>query len=280
MSYSSYRLQKIFQTGMTLGFATVLAFLYFTPILYTFITSLKPLSQVFEFPIRWIPREIRLENYWRPIIEKEFYIYFRNSFISAFSVTVGAMILGSMAGYSLAKFQYPGRNLFFSIILLVMIVPIEVNIVPLSIVVRTLRLTNNLGGLILPLLITPMSVFWMRQYLITIPSDYCEAARVEGVGEIDLFFQIILPMCMPALGALAIFSFMSNWNSLMWPMVVTSAKVVRTVPVAIVGFIGEYEADWNELFAMSVLSIIPLLILFLFARDRLIQGMAIGGLKG
>jgi ABC-type glycerol-3-phosphate transport system permease component len=125
-----------------------------------------------------------------------------------------------------------------------------------------------------------MSVFWMRQYILTIPSDYCEAARVEGVGELVLFFRIVLPMCMPALGALAIFSFMGNWNSLMWPMIVTSSKSIRTVPPAIVAFIGEYEIIWGELFAMSVLSAIPLMILFFLARDRLIEGMSIGGLKG
>jgi ABC-type glycerol-3-phosphate transport system permease component len=280
MRYQSYTLVRTLQTGTVLIFATVLGFLYIVPVAYTLITSVKPLAMVFEFPIRWIPREIRLANYWRPLVEENFYLFFFNSFISAISVTAGAMVFGSMAGYSLAKFRYPGRDLFFIFVLLVMIVPIEVIIVPLSIVVKNLGLINTLGGLILPLFITPMSVFWMRQYLLTIPSDYCEAARVEGVGEIALFFRIILPMCLPALGALAIFSFMTNWNALMWPMVVTSSKAVRTVPVAIVNFVSEYDAIWNELFAMSVLSILPLLILFFFARERLIEGMAIGGLKG
>jgi ABC-type glycerol-3-phosphate transport system permease component len=280
MRFRSYILQKHLQTGILLALATILAFLYFVPVFYTIITSFKPISQVFEFPIKWIPSEIELENYWVPIIEDRFYIYFINSFIAAISVTAGAMIFGSMAGYSLAKFQYPGRKLFFSLILMVMIIPIEVILVPLSIVAKFLGLINNRAGLILPVLISPMSVFWMRQYMLTVPQDYCEAARVEGVGEAALFFRIIMPMCLPALGALAIFSFMTNWNSLMWPMIVTSSRAVRTVPPAIVAFIGEYEVDWGELFAMSVLSAVPLVILFFFARERLIEGMAIGGLKG
>lgn len=280
MRFRSYILQKYLQTGLLLGLASILAFLYFIPVLYTVITSFKPVSRVFEFPIKWIPSEFDLENYWGPIVKGRFYIYFVNSFVVAFSVTAGAMIFGSMAGYSLAKFQYPGRKLFFSLILMVMIIPIEVILVPLSIVVKFLGLINNRAGLILPVLISPMSVFWMRQYMLTIPQDYCEAARVEGVGEAALFFRIMMPMCLPALGALAIFSFMTNWNSLMWPMIVTSSKAVRTVPPAIVAFIGEYEVDWGELFAMSVLSSVPLVILFFFARERLIEGMAIGGLKG
>jgi multiple sugar transport system permease protein len=266
--------------GILLGMASILAFLYFVPVLYTIISSFKPVSQIFEFPIRWIPKEIKLENYWRPIVKDRFYVYFINSFIAAISVTAGAMIFGSMAGYSLAKFQYLGKNLFFSLVLLVMIVPTEVILVPLSMVVKILGLINKRGGLIIPLFVSPMSVFWMRQYMLTIPQDYCEAARVEGIGELVLFFKIIMPMCLPALGALAIFSFMGNWNSLMWPMIVISAQSLRTVPVAIISFIGEYEVDWGGLFAMSVLSVIPLVILFFFARERLIEGMAIGGLKG
>jgi ABC-type glycerol-3-phosphate transport system permease component len=141
-------------------------------------------------------------------------------------------------------------------------------------------LINTRLGLILPVLVTPMSVFWMRQYIITIPSDYIEAARVEGLGELSLFFRIILPMCTPALGALAIFSFMTNWNSIMWPLVATSTRALRLVPQAILGFQSEYEALWNELFAMSVLSALPLVIVFLIARDKLIKGMVVGGLKG
>ena len=276
----SYRLQKHFYNGITLALATTLAFLFFVPILYTVVTSLKPLALVFEFPIKWIPSEVDLGNYSRPMTTGRFYLYFYNSFIVATAVTAGAMFFGSMAGYSLAKFRYPGRTLFFTLILLVMIVPLEVILVPLSIVARVLKLNNTMRGLILPVLISPMSVFWMRQYLLTIPIDYIEAARVEGVGELTLFFRIMLPMCLPALGALAIFSFMGNWNSLMWPMIVASSRPLRTVPAAIVAFMGEWEVHWGEIFAMSVLSAVPLIIVFLLARERLIQSMAIGGLKG
>ncbi len=235
---------------------------------------------MFEFPIRWIPETVQWQNYWIPLVEKDFSLFFLNSIIVAVSVTFGSVFFGSMGGYSLAKFHYPARAVFFALVLIVMMVPIEVVIVPLAIIVRRFGMINTRWGLIMPVLISPLSVFWMRQYIVTIPNDYCDAARVDGYGEFRLFLRIILPMCTPALGALAIFMFMTNWNSLIWPMVVTSSKAVRTVPVAIMHFQGEFQVVWHELFAMSVLSVLPLLIVFFAARQQLLRGMAMGGLKG
>lgn len=263
-----------------LTFAAILGFIFFVPVVFTIVTSVKLLNQVFEFPIRWIPETVQWQNYWIPLVEKDFSLFFLNSIIVAVSVTFGSVFFGSMGGYSLAKFHYPARAVFFALVLIVMMVPIEVVIVPLAIIVRRFGMINTRWGLIMPVLISPLSVFWMRQYIVTIPNDYCDAARVDGYGEFRLFLRIILPMCTPALGALAIFMFMTNWNSLIWPMVVTSSKAVRTVPVAIMHFQGEFQVVWHELFAMSVLSVLPLLIVFFAARQQLLRGMAMGGLKG
>jgi multiple sugar transport system permease protein len=273
--------RRPYYENVIIASVAAIGFLFFIPVLYTLVTSLKPLHHVFEIPIRWIPREIQLSNFVTPFVEKDFSRFFLNSFFAAGVVTVSSMLFGSMAGYSLAKFRYPLQGAFFLLVILVLMVPIEVTIVPLVIVNRVLGFLNSYRGLIIPVMITPMSVFWMRQYILTIPDDYADAARVDGCNELRLFLQIILPMCTPALGALVIFTFMTNWNSLIWPLVVASSRPVRTVPVAIVMFQGEFEVAWHELFAMSVLSVFPLVVLFLCIRVKLLQGMmAMGGLKG
>ena len=195
-------------------------------------------------------------------------------------VTLVSVFVGSLAGYSLAKFEYRGKNFFFVLVLLTMMVPIEVTMVPLAIIVKNLGWMDSYAGLIVPVLISPFGVFWIRQFILTLPNDYADAARIDGKGEFGLFVKIILPLCTPALGALTIFTFMGNWNSLVWPMIVATRQELRTIPVGLVAFEGEFTTLWNELFAMSVAAVMPTLVFFLFLRGKLIKGMAMVGIKG
>lgn len=260
--------------------AALLAFVFLVPMLYTAISSLKPLAEIFEFPIRWIPRHVSLENFTEPFAKRDFGIFFFNSILVAVIVTLVSVFVGSLGGYSLAKFEYRGKNFFFVLVLLTMMVPIEVTMVPLAIIVKNLGWMDTYAGLIVPMLITPFGVFWIRQFILTLPNDYADAARIDGKGEFGLFVKIILPLCTPALGALTIFSFMGNWNSLVWPMIVATRQQLRTIPVGLVAFEGEFTTMWNELFAMSVVAVLPTLIFFLILRGRLIKGMAMVGIKG
>ena len=260
--------------------AALLAFVFLVPMLYTAISSLKPLAEIFEFPIRWIPRHVSLENFTEPFAKRDFGIFFFNSILVAVIVTLVSVFVGSLGGYSLAKFEYRGKNFFFVLVLLTMMVPIEVTMVPLAIIVKNLGWMDTYAGLIVPMLITPFGVFWIRQFILTLPNDYADAARIDGKGEFGLFVKIILPLCTPALGALTIFSFMGNWNSLVWPMIVATRQQLRTIPVGLVAFEGEFTTMWNELFAMSVVAVLPTLIFFLILRGKLIKGMAMVGIKG
>ncbi len=260
--------------------AALLAFVFLVPMLYTAISSLKPLSEIFEFPIRWIPRHIRLQNFTEPFAKRDFGIFFINSILVAVIVTLVSVFVGSLGGYSLAKFEYRGKNFLFALVLLTMMVPIEVTMVPLAIIVKNLGWMDTYAGLIVPMLITPFGVFWIRQFILTLPNDYADAARIDGKGELGLFVKIILPLCTPALGALTIFSFMGNWNSLVWPMIVATRQELRTIPVGLVAFEGEFTTLWNELFAMSVVAVLPTLIFFLILRGKVIKGMAMVGIKG
>ena len=169
--------------------------------------------------------------------------------------------------------------MLFILVLMTMMLPIQVTMVPLAIIVRYLGMMNTYWGLIVPLMITPFAIFWMRQFILTIPNDYGDAARIDGLGEFGIFVRIIIPLCGPALGALAIISFMSNWNSLVWPMIVASRDSLRTIPLGIVMFQGEFKVIWNEMFAMAIASTVPALFFFLVLKNRLIQGLAMVGIK-
>ena len=261
-------------------FAAVLAFLFVVPMVYVVISSLKPLDQIFEFPIRWIPRTVSWDNFVEPMVGKRFYIYFINSTFVAGTVTATSLFFSSLAGYSLAKMDFKGRNGLFVLVLMTMMLPIEVTMVPLAIIIRHMGMMNTYWGLIVPVMISPFAIFWMRQFMITLPNDYADAGRIDGVSEFGIFYRLILPLATPALGALAIFSFMTNWNSLIWPLIVATKTSIRTVPVAIIQFEGEFFSLWNELYAMAVISVLPTLIFFLILRGRLIRGMAMVGIKG
>ena len=161
-----------------------------------------------------------------------------------------------------------------------MMIPIEVTIVPLAIIVSNLGWMNSYQGLIIPLLVSPFAIFWMRQFIITLPKDYAEAGRIDGYGEFAIFLKLIMPLCQPALGALAIFTYMGNWNSLIWPMIVASKERFKTLPVGLVGLQSLEWTPFGEIFAMAVVALIPTLVFFLILRERLIKGMAMVGVKG
>jgi len=275
----SKKTEKVIE-GMLFIVAAIIALMFLFPMVYTVISSLKPLEDITSVPMRWIPREIRLRNFIEPFIEKNFGIYFFNSAFVTVTVTFSSLFFCSLAGYSLTKFDYKGKNFFFILVLMTMMVPIEITIVPLAIIVRKLGWMNSYPGLIVPVMITPFGIFWMRQFMITIPKDYAEAGRIDGLSEFGIFMKLILPLCKPALGALAIFTFMGNWNSLIWPLIVASKDQYRTITVGLVAFEGEFFTPYNHLFAMSVVAVLPTLVIFLILRTKLIKGLAMVGIKG
>ncbi len=269
-----------FIDGIFFAIAALLALAFLIPMAYTVISAFKPLEDITSVPIRWIPKEIQWENFTEPFREKNFGRYFLNSAIVAIAVTASSLFFCSLAGYSLSKYEYKGRDFFFILVLITMMVPIETTIVPLAMIVRKFGWMNNYAGLIVPVMITPFGIFWMRQFTLTIPKAYAEAGRIDGLSEFQIFWSLILPLCKPALGALAIFTFMGNWNSLIWPLIVASKDEYRTMPVGLVAFQGEFFTPFNQLFAMAVVAIIPTLLIFIFLRRELIKGLAMGGIKG
>ncbi|HZO30816.1 MAG TPA: carbohydrate ABC transporter permease, partial [Chloroflexota bacterium] len=250
------------------------------PFVFALLGSLKPEPEVFAVPIRWLPSEPQWQNYVLPF-EKNVGRYFLNSLIVSGVQTVAPLLLCSMAGYSLAKFSYPGRNLAFIFILSTIMLPIQVTLVPTFLIIKELGWVNTYAGLIVPGLATTFGTFLMRQFFLSIPSEYIDAARIDGASEPRIFWTIMLPMCRPALSALAIFSFTGSWNSFLWPLVVVNQDEMRTIPLGIVFYIGEQRApEYGQLLAVAVLATLPVLALFMVMQREFIRGAAISGLKG
>ena len=250
------------------------------PFAFALTSSLKPEAEVFAVPIRWIPSNPQWQNYLLPF-HKNFGRYFVNSAIVSVVLTFSPLLLCSLAGYSLAKFDYPGRNVIFLFILSTIMLPAQVTLIPAFLIVKELGWVNTYAGLIVPGLATTFGTFLMRQFFLAIPGEYVDAARIDGASEPRIYWSIMLPMCRPALSALAIFSFTGSWNSFLWPLVIVNQDEMRTVPLGIVFYIGEQRVpEYGQLLAVAVIATLPVLALFLAMQREFIRGAAISGLKG
>lgn len=265
----------------TLFLAIVLqAIILLIPLFYMVSTSFKGQHEVFELPVRWIPETFHLENYTIPMQEKPLLRWFVNSTVVAVSVTVLVVLTSSLAGYSFAKFDYPGRDLMFGFILLTLMIPLEAMIVPLFILVRDLGWLNSYVGLIVPAGGSAFGIFLMRQHMLSVPDELIEAARIDGAGEFRIFWRIILPINGTAISSLAIFAFMWNWNSFLYPLLVASEESMRTLPIGLASFESAYSTNYPQLMAVSFMSVLPVLFLFFILQNRFVNSMALSGVKG
>jgi len=250
------------------------------PLFWMVSTSLKTPAQVFAIPIQWIPDEIHWENFILPFKQQpNLPRYFFNSVLVTTSITISTLFLSSLAGYSLAKFRWPGRNLVFVFILATMMIPYQLLMIPYFLICKQFGLLNSYLGLIVPYLISAFGVFLMRQYILTIPNELLEAARIDGCSEFGIFLKIVLPLSKPAFFALGIFTFMLQWDNFLWPLIVISKDKYLTLPLAIMRFQGEYLAQYNIMMAISIIVMLPVFIVFLVAQRKFIEGMVLSGLK-
>ena len=242
-------------------------------------SSLKTGAEVFELPIRWIPRDIRWENFPNALSRGSFGTYFYNSGIVAVAVTASNVLFCSLAGYGLAKFRFPFREMSFRLILCTLMLPLEIVLVPTFLVVQQLGMVNSYGGLIVPLAVDAFGIFLMRQFIRDLPDSLIEAARLDGCSELGIFWRIILPNCKPALGALALLSFRDNWDQFLWPYIMASSDGLKTFPLGLAQMEGIDSAAYHEIMALAVVGMIPMAILFLFFQRAFVRGIALSGLK-
>lgn len=249
------------------------------PFYWMISSSLRTMDHMFSLPIQWIPDPVNWQSYVLAWQAQDFGRYFLNSGFVAIVITVGNVILCSLAGYSLTKFHYRGRSLMFILILSTMMLPLEVTMVPLFLIVKELGWQNSYQGLIVPFLVDGFGVFLMRQYMLSIPKDLIDSARIDGASELRIFWMIVMPLCKPALVALAVFTFREAWDMYIWPLIIITKDTLRTVPLGISLFMSSYGTSWDQLMAIAVIGTLPMILLFFFLQRAFIQGIAATGLK-
>ncbi|MFN8418150.1 MAG: carbohydrate ABC transporter permease [Anaerolineae bacterium] len=226
-------------------------------------------------------KELRLatENYLDPLERFNFLNYLKNSVVVTVVATIITLIVNSMAAFALSKYTFRGRSLIFVVILSTLMIPISVILVPVFLVITEIGWNNNLWGVIIPGAATPTGVFLLRQYMLTIPDELLDSARIDGASEWRIYWQIVLPLARPALAVLAIFSVMWRWNDFLWPLIVLSRNELFTLQVGLNAFQGELNIQWNYVLAMTVLSLLPITIVFAFLQKFITTGIATTGMK-
>lgn len=256
-----------------------LTFLFLMPIIWVMGSSLKSTGDMFTWPPSLFGRNPGLDNYWRALEEGHFGTYFLNSVFTSVTATFLTVVVNVMSGYAFAKYHFKGEKLLFGIVLATLMIPLEVIMIPIFKVIVATGLYNRLWGLIIPAVASPTAVFLVRQYYMGIPDAYMEAARIDGASELNILLRVMLPLAKPVVSVLCIFSFMWRWNDYLWPKLVINSKEKYTIQLALANYSGEYSVDWNSLLAMSVISMIPVIVVFVTLQKYIIGGMTAGGVK-
>lgn len=238
-------------------------------------------NEIFSNAGKIIHTNLTLSNYKNVFSEIPLSRYFLNSLIVASITTLGQVICASLAGYAFARMDFKYKNGLFLIILITMLIPPQVNIIPLFFLMRELHMIDTYQALILPALFGGFGVFLMRQYFLGLPKDLEESAKIDGCNLFQTFFKIALPLALPTVATLAIFTFVTTWNSFMWPLIVTNSESMRTLPVGLAIFKGSFREItlWGELLACSVICTIPVIGVFLLGKKYFISDILQGGVK-
>ncbi len=261
-----------------------IAFLILTPLYAALAASFKPAKQVIStglsFQIDW--SILTLDSYKALFLESadRYFTWFKNSVIITVLATAVSLFFSSMVGYGLAMYNFRFKNLIFTLILLVMMVPTEIIMLPLYKLMIVFKMINTVWGVILPFAVAPLPTFFFRQYANGLPKDFMDAGRIDGCTEYGIFFRIFVPLMLPAFGAMIILIALGNWNNFLWPLLVLRTEDKLTIPIGLSSLISPYGNNYEILLAGSVLAILPILILFVFFQRFFISGLTVGGIKG
>jgi ABC-type glycerol-3-phosphate transport system permease component len=253
----------------------------FFPFFWMAMTSLKTVPEIQRVPLAVLPdRWANLDNYREVFQRQPFGRFLLNSALVASVSALSSLVVSSLAGYGFAKFRFPGRSVLFFAIVGILMVPFQSVVVPLYLWVSRLGLLDTYLGILAPDLVSVFGVFLMRQSIEVVPGDYIDAARIDGCGELGIFWRVILPSVKPALATLLIIKFMWTWNELFWPLVVVNSPSMKVVTMGLVSFTNIYFIEYNLVTAAAVLSILPILAIFLVFQRWVVQAVVMSGLKG
>jgi multiple sugar transport system permease protein len=250
------------------------------PLLWMVSASLMPTGDANSYPPPILPRRVTFEHYRVLFTRLNLGRYFVNSVIVSVTVTLAALLVNSMAGYAFAKLRFGGRDRIFRGLSAGLVVPVQVAMLPLFLIMKSLGLINTYWGVIIPGMASIFGIFLIRQYALSLPDDLLDAARIDGAGEFRIYWSVVLPVIRPILATLAIWTFLATWNDFMWPLIVLSDERRYTLPVALANLSGEHVQDTELMMAGSVLTVLPVLLTFLALQRYYVQGVMAGSTKG
>ena len=250
------------------------------PFLWMISTSFMTNLEVYSYPPKLLPERFRWENYREALTMLPFGRFFFNSIVISGASVLGQLITCSMAAYAFARLDFRGRDKIFALYLMTMMVPAIVTLIPAFLIISAFGWANTFWALITPTLTSVWGIFLLRQFFLTIPSHYEDAARIDGASEWTIFWRIILPLSKPALATLALFAFLATWKDFLWPLIVTSTDEMRPVEVGIAMFSTIHSTNWPYQMAAVVVVMLPIVVVFFFAQRYFIEGIALSGLKG
>lgn len=262
----------------------LICIVFLVPIAWALVCSVKPEVDITTYPPKWIPDVFTWSNY-SIVLEKYPYLgWMKNSLITAVSGTLLILILSSLAAYAFARFQFRGKKLLYGIIVTMLLIPIQAYMIPLFLLCSKIGLLNTYAGIILPSAANVTSIFILTSFFKGLPIELEEAARIDGCGEFRIFLQVMLPLSKPALSTVTILTFISNWNSFLWPMICIRQDALKTLPVGIAQFMGSVNSNAQFQYGTSLagccMAIVPTLLVFLALQKYFVEGIASSGIKG
>ena len=273
---------KLLMDALVYVVLSIVGVIFIMPFAWMVANSFKDIRGIYKFPPEFIPETWHFENYTEAWTATHFDIGFLNSALVAAAVVLGQLITASLAGYSFARLRYPGRDKVFLLYISLMMVPFTVLLIPLYVQMRAFGWVSSLQAVIVPFLFTPWGTFMMRQFMVTLPRELEDAARIDGCGFFRTYWLIILPLTKPALATLAIFTFVNTWNSYQWPLIVLAKPKVKTLPLLLASFQNQsaMRTPWHLIMAASTFVVIPVLIAFVVGQKYYVRGIVTTGIKG
>jgi multiple sugar transport system permease protein len=256
------------------------ALLFATPFVQMFLTSLTPESEINRFPVRFFPSELTLDGYVKLFRDTDILLWTGNTVLVSLVAVVSHLALCSLAGYGFARLKFPGRNVGFLMIIATIMIPTQLLMVPTYVMFARAGIIDTLAAAMVPWLASVFGIFLMRQFFLSLPVELEEAALLDGCSRFETFWRIILPLARPALATLAIFTLLSSWNDLVWPLIAINDPSAFTLQLGITNFQGARRTDWSLLMASNVVATLPLILFFIFAQKQFIATMSFTGVKG
>ncbi len=257
-----------------------LALVMLIPIVWILFGAFKPDNEIISYPPTFFPHEFSLKNFTKCMQRIDIIQYMKNSIIFSFGTTIPSLLVNSLAGYAFARYEFKGKNIIFVIFLATMMIPFQVIMIPEFIEIHLLGMYDNYWGLIVPKIASAYWIFMMRSAFAGLPRELEEAARIDGLNEFGIYSRIMLPLIKPALVTMIILSINGNWNDLLWPLIMTSSSKMRTLANGLAMFVGARTIEYGAAFAGAFISLIPMLILYIFGQKYFVEGQATSGLKG